>query len=80
MGMTTVGFDTHAAVKDLQEAGADVQLAEAVVATKTDIAELKAELKIEIAEAHTSLIKWIVGIGLAVAAIQTTIVISLFGN
>jgi hypothetical protein len=89
--MTSVAFDTHAAVKALVDAGADVPLAEAVVATigksvtdqvatKSDLAELKAELKVSIAEAHTNLIKWIVGIGLAVAAIQTTIALSLFGN
>ena len=31
--MSTAAFDTHAAVKRLQEAGADERLAEAVVAT-----------------------------------------------
>ena len=54
--MPSVAFDTHAAVKQLQDAGADEQLAEAVVATlgaagsehvatKTDIATLASELK-----------------------------------
>ncbi len=55
-------FDTHAAVKDLQEAGADERLAEALVrmtgaalnherdhlATKTDLAELKADLRADL--------------------------------
>ena len=66
--MGVLAFDTHKAVKVLQDAGADEQLAEAVVntigsamgeniATKVDIAELKAEIaestaatKAEIAE------------------------------
>ena len=54
--MPSVAFDTHAAVKQLQDAGADERLAEAVVATlgaavsehvatKTDIATLASELK-----------------------------------
>ena len=66
--MGVLAFDTHKAVKVLQDAGADEHLAEAVVntigsamgenvATKVDIAELKAEIaestaatKAEIAE------------------------------
>ena len=53
--MGVLAFDTHKAVKVLQDAGADEHLAEAVVntigsamgenvATKVDIAELKAEI------------------------------------
>ncbi len=53
--MTTLAFDTHKAVKALKEAGFDDSKAEAVVATvgdaiggniatKTDIAELRAEM------------------------------------
>ncbi len=70
--MGVLAFDTHKAVKVLQDAGADEQLAEAVVntigsamgenvATKVDIAELKAEIaestaatKAEIAELKVS--------------------------
>ena len=59
--MGVLAFDTHKAVKVLQDAGADEHLAEAVVntigsamgenvATKVDIAELKAATKAEIAE------------------------------
>ena len=58
--MTALAFDTHQAVKALTAAGADEALAEAVVATvgdavggnvatKADLAEVKAELKGEIA-------------------------------
>lgn len=61
--MTALAFDTHKAVKALREAGANESLAEAVVATvgdaiggnvatKIDIAEVKADiaaLKTEIA-------------------------------
>lgn len=57
--MTALAFDTHQAVKVLTAAGADESLAEAVVATvgeavsgnvatKADLAEVKAELKSEI--------------------------------
>ena len=53
--MTTLAFDTHKAVKALKEAGFDDSKAEAVVATvgdaiggsiatKADIAELRAEM------------------------------------
>lgn len=57
--MTALAFDTYKAVKVLREAGADEALAEAVVATvgdaiggnvatKADLAEVKAELKSDI--------------------------------
>ncbi len=56
---TVVAFDTHAAVKDLTEAGFNENQAEAMVATvgkavnqsfatKADIADVKAELKADI--------------------------------
>ena len=54
--MPSLAFDTHAAVKRLQDAGADERLAEAVVvtlgaafsehvATKTDIEKLKTDIE-----------------------------------
>ena len=57
--MPSLAFDTHAAVKRLQDAGADERLAEAVVATlgaavsehvatKTDIATVKTDLEARI--------------------------------
>ena len=64
--MTALAFDTYKAVKSLREAGADEALAEAVVATvgdaiggnvatKADLAEVKAELKADIAIVKTDL-------------------------
>ena len=64
--MTALAFDTHKAVKALREAGADEALAEAVVATvgdavggnvatKADLAEVKAELKSDMAAVKTDL-------------------------
>ena len=66
MGMSSLAFDTHAAVKRLQDAGADERLAEAFVttfgsmlnenvATKTDIADLRATTKSDIAELRADL-------------------------
>ena len=64
--MTALAFDTYKAVKALREAGADEALAEAVVATvgdaiggnvatKADLAEVKAELKSDITVVKTDL-------------------------
>lgn len=64
--MTALAFDTYKAVKVLREAGADEALAEAVVATvgdaiggnvatKADLAEVKAELKSDIAAVKADL-------------------------
>ena len=61
-----LAFDTHAAVKRLQKAGADESLAEAVVstfgsmlnetvATKSDIADLRAATKTDIVELRADL-------------------------
>ena len=51
-------FDTHAAVEDIIEAGMPKPQAEAVIKAQVRFAELK-----------VSLIKWMVGTGLAVAAL-----------
>ena len=80
MAMSSLAFDTHAAVKRLQGAGADERLAEAFVSTfgsmltdnvatksdiadlrattKSDIAELRADLKTEIANLRTEIANW----------------------
>ena len=66
MGMSSLAFDTHAAVKRLQNAGADERLAEAFVttfgsmlnenvATKSDIADLRATTKSDIVELRADL-------------------------
>ena len=86
--MSTLAFDTHKAVKALQAAGAAEPLAEAVVATvgeavgenvatKADIAEVKAELKTELAEMEARLHRhlWIMAagiVGLTVALVKLT--------
>ena len=64
--MVALAFDTYKAVKALREAGADEALAEAVVATvgdaiggnvatKADLAEVKAEVKADIAAVKAEL-------------------------
>ena len=64
--MAALAFDTYKAVKALREAGADEALAEAVVATvgdaiggnvatKADLAEVKAEVKADIAAVKADL-------------------------
>ncbi len=87
--MGVLAFDTHKAVKVLQDAGAGEQLAEAVVntigsamgenvATKVDIAELKAEIaeleaatKAEIAELKVWLLGHLwVAVGVIIAALS----------
>ncbi len=64
--MSIAAFDTHAAVTALREAGFDERQAEGVVATvrdavaegvatRTDLAEVKAELKADVAEVKVDL-------------------------
>lgn len=66
--MSVATFDTHAAVRALEEAGMDTPQAEAVtetvrtavvegVATKADIADLRTEVKADIADLRTDLEK-----------------------
>ena len=66
MAMSSLAFDTHAAVKRLQGAGVDELQAEAFVstfgamlnehvATKSDIADLRATTKSDIAELRADL-------------------------
>ena len=77
--MNVATFDTHAAVKTLREAGADEGMAEAIVntasaavgagreqlATKVDVASLRAEL---------GTIRWVVGIQSAITVATFAIV------
>ena len=84
--MSMVAFDTLAYSKRLQEAGVPSAQAEAhaiaqadflthyllsEVATKTDLAEVKAELKTEIAELKTELKTEIAGIKTDMAEMET---------
>ena len=79
--MSALAFDTHQAVKVLTAAGADEALAEAVVATvgdavggnvatKADLAEVKAELKSEIAAFRAELKSEIAAVKVEVAEIR----------
>ena len=82
--MNTVAFDTHRFIKHLTESGFTEQQAEALaeeqtdllngnLATKTDIALVKAD----IVQAKYETIKWTIGIVLAVATLQTTVIVQL---
>lgn len=87
--MTALAFDIHRAVKALCEAGAAEPLAEAVVATvgdaitgdvatKADIAEIRAELKAEIGGLEARLYRhlWIMAVGIVGL---TVILVKLIG-
>ena len=77
--MNTVTFDTHQAVKAIADSGLEDTQAEVIVATinnalhqnlatKPDIADVKAELKADIATITADLLvlKWMVGLIIAV--------------
>jgi hypothetical protein len=80
--MTITGLDTHQTVKDLTAAGFSDAQAEALtqalrrvqdidlsnLATKSDLAELRAATKADLAEAKAEMIKWFVGVAFAQAA------------
>ena len=77
--MTEIPFDTMAAVRRLRDSGMSEEQAEAItqtvrdgvtggVATKADLAELKSELKTDIAKLETEL-KWIKLTGGAILAV-----------
>ena len=84
--MDAIAFDTHKAVKTLQEAGADERLAEAVVetvgdamgknmATKADIDAIRADIAAEIAALEARLYRhlWVMAagiVGLTVAMVK----------
>ena len=72
-------LDTHAAVRDLTAAGFAPEQAEAIVATvtrsdselatKADLAVVKTDLEASIAALEVRLVKWGIGIGLAIAGL-----------
>jgi hypothetical protein len=80
--MSVTGLNTYEVVKTLRAAGFSEEQAEAVtrvvrnspnldlssLATKTDLAEVVAKLRIEMLEARTDIIKWVYVIGFAHAA------------
>lgn len=46
------------------------------LATKADLAETKAELKADIAQSKVETIKWVVGIGIAVVTLNSSITLA----
>ena len=84
--MGTVAFDTYRFVKHLTESGFTEQQAEALAEEQTAILDgnlaTKADIKVEVVriegkidQAKYETIKWTIGIVLAVAALQTTVIL-----
>ena len=44
---------------------------------RADIAQVEASLKVEIAQVETRLVKWVIGAGIAVVAVQATLLVKL---
>ncbi len=77
-------IDTLAFARKLKEAGADERLAEAIVegfsavdtseiATKSDLALLKTELRADMADLKSEILKWMFG----AMAVQTALLVTL---
>ena len=86
--MTTAVFDTLKASQNLKAAGVDERQAEAIVttmagafddtvATKADIAEVRADLKAGIAELKADMFKVAMGVAIAVILANATMTIAL---
>lgn len=86
--MTTAVFDTLKASRNLKAAGVDERQAEAIVttmaeafddtvATKADIAEVRADLKAGIAELKTDMFKVAMGVAIAIILANATMTIAL---
>ncbi len=86
--MTTAVFDTLKASQNLKAAGVDERQAEAIVttmaeafddtvATKADIAEVRADLKAGIAELKTDMFKVAMGVAIAIILADATMTIAL---
>lgn len=86
--MTTAVFDTLKASQNLKAAGVDERQAEAIVttmaeafddtvATKADIAEVRADLKAGIAELKTDMFKVAMGVAIAIILANATMTIAL---
>ena len=88
--MTAITFDTLAYVKTLREAGIEEKQAEAQatalaavlksgvtdLAMKQDMELLRAELKKDLAETKSELIRWVVGVGI----LQTTLIVGILAR
>ena len=86
--MTTIAFDTLKAAEGLEAAGMDARQAKAVVgtvaeafsdtvATKADIAEVRADLKTGLAELKADMLKIAMGVAIAVILANAAMTIAL---
>ena len=86
--MSTIAFDTLKAAEGLEAAGMDARQAKAVVgtvaeafsdtvATKADIAEVRADLKTGLAELKADMFKVAVGVAIAIILANATMTIAL---
>ena len=85
--MTTIAFDTLKAAEGLEAAGMDARQAKAVVgtvaeafsdtvATKADIAEVRADLKTGLAELKADMFKVAMGVAIAIILANATMTIA----
>jgi hypothetical protein len=87
--MSTITFDTHKFVKQLESAGVPPAQAEVIIdvfraaqesaelATKNDLKQAVSELRRETQEVKFDLLKWIVGLSLAQMALLIGILLKL---
>ena len=86
--MTTIAFDTLKAAEGLEAAGMDARQAKAVVgtvaeafsdtvATRADIAEVRADLKTGLAELKADMFKVAMGVAIAIILANATMTIAL---
>ena len=86
--MATIAFDTLKAAEGLEAAGMDARQAKAVVgtvaeafsdtvATKADIAEVRADLKTGLAELKADMFKVAMGVAIAIILANATMTIAL---
>ena len=89
--MTTYTLDTHATIREFQEAGMDPRQAEVVVAAisrsdaelvtksdlKAELAEVKAELKQDIVNLKADMFKVAMGVAVAIILANATMTIAL---
>ena len=84
--MAHVTFDTLKFVETLQDAGISSVQAKAMstairdaqeianLATKADLRELKSDIKVDVSNAKSDIIKWLAGLLLAQAALVATLI------
>ena len=68
---------TLATKADVANMATKADLAQVRADLKADIAQVRADTKADIAQVQVGLIKWMVGVGLAVVAVQATLLVGL---